>query len=42
MDKQILKIIEREPKEVLGGLLLDLIQMDNKNKDRILMLYHKY
>lgn len=42
MDKQVLKIIEKEDPEVIKNILIDLVQLDKKNGDRILVLYHKY
>lgn len=41
MNSIIKKIVEEEPREVLAGVLLDLVELDKKNEDRVLMLYHK-
>lgn len=42
MDPEVEKIIRKENGEVLRGILLDLVEMDYKNEERILILYHKY
>lgn len=41
MNSTIKKIVEEEPQEVLAGLLLDLVELDSKNEERVLLLYHK-
>lgn len=35
------RVIKKEPEKVVRGILLDLVQMDKKNEDRIMILYHK-
>lgn len=42
MDKQVKRIILKEPDSVIRGLLLDLVQMEKKNEERVKILYHKY
>lgn len=42
MDNRVKRIINKESNEIHKCLLLDLIQMDRKNEERILLLYQKY
>lgn len=42
MDKRILRIINKEIPEIHKCLLIDLCQVDKKNQERLLYLYHKY
>lgn len=41
MDNITKRIVKEEPKEVLSGILMDLVEMDKKNEDRVKELYYK-
>ena len=42
MDKEVLKIINKEIPMIHKNILIDLCQMDKRNEERILELYQKY
>ena len=42
INKQVLRIIERENKDILRNILIDLCQQDKRNESRIEELYNKY
>lgn len=42
VNKEVERIIMKESNDIHRALLLDLVQMDSKNGDRILELYHKH
>jgi len=41
MNKQVENIILKEPDTVIRGILLDLVGIDKKNEERVMLLYHK-
>lgn len=41
MNKFVKRVIEKEPEKVVRGILMDLVQMDKKNEERVKILYHK-
>ena len=42
MNKEVLRIVTKEDPEIIRGLLLDLVQMDKRNEERLLLVYLKY